>query len=196
MITRKFITTKSDQEGSFSLYTFIRRGRLNEDISTNSKASIVMVHGNSENSDSYLEIGIHHALNDLEVHLIDLKGQGLSSGEKNGHFKIQEHHNQLVSMLEQVDSKLPCFIQAHSMGCLCTATFLINNPDLKIAGVIVGSPFWGFGDGHKISTSRKLIVQFLASFLEELPINGPGSTHFLSHGMQYYIHECIGSSKK
>ena len=74
MITRKFITTKSDQEGSFSLYTFIRRGRLNEDISTNSKASIVMVHGNSENSDSYLEIGIHHALNDLEVHLIDLKG--------------------------------------------------------------------------------------------------------------------------
>ena len=100
LITRKFLTTKSDQEGSFSLYTFIRRGRLDEDISTNSKASIVMVHGNSENSDSYLEIGIHHALNDLEVHLIDLKGQGLSSGEKNGHFKIQEHHNQLVSMLE------------------------------------------------------------------------------------------------
>ena len=88
LITRKFLATKSDQEGSFSLYTFIRRGRLDEDISTNSKASIVMVHGNSENSDSYLEIGIHHALNDLEVHLIDLKGQGLSSGEKNGHFKI------------------------------------------------------------------------------------------------------------
>ena len=74
MITRKFLTTKSDQEGSFSLYTFIRKGRLDEDISSNAKASMVMLHGNSENSDNYLELGIHHALNDMEVHLIDLKG--------------------------------------------------------------------------------------------------------------------------
>lgn len=74
LITRKFLPTESDQEGSFSLYTFIRRGRLDNDISTSPKASIVMVHGNSENSDNYLEIGMHHALNDLEVHLIDLKG--------------------------------------------------------------------------------------------------------------------------
>jgi alpha-beta hydrolase superfamily lysophospholipase len=157
---------------------------------------MVMIHGNSENSDNYLELGMHHALNDMEVHLIDLKGQGLSSGEKNGHFKIQEHHNQVVSMLEQVNPNLPCFIQAHSMGCLCTVTFLINNPSLKIAGVIVGSPFFGFGDSNTISTSRRLIVQFLASFLEELPINGAGSTHHLSHSLQYYIHECIGSTKR
>ena len=81
------------------------------------------------------------------------------------------------------------------MGCLCTVTFLINNPNLKIAGVIVGSPFWGFGEGANINTSRRLIVQFLASFLEELPLNGAGSTHHLSHGKQYYIYNCIGSSK-
>ena len=57
-------------------------------MKTKPKASMVMIHGNSENSDSYLELGMHHALNDFEVHIIDLKGQGLSSGEKNGHFKI------------------------------------------------------------------------------------------------------------
>jgi hypothetical protein len=81
------------------------------------------------------------------------------------------------------------------MGCLCTATFLINNPQLKIAGVIVGSPFWGFGDGAKISTARRLIIQFLASYLEELPINGAGSLHYLTHDMRYYIHACVGSQK-
>jgi len=37
-------------------------------------ASIVMIHGNSENSDNFLETAIHHALNDFEVHLCDLKG--------------------------------------------------------------------------------------------------------------------------
>lgn len=47
-----------------------------------------MIHGNSENSDNFLETAIHHALNDFEVHLCDLKGQGMSSGERNGHFKI------------------------------------------------------------------------------------------------------------
>jgi len=50
-----------------------------------------MVHGNSENSDNFLEYAIHHALNGFEVHIIDLKGQGLATGEKNGHYKIQEH---------------------------------------------------------------------------------------------------------
>lgn len=47
-----------------------------------------MIHGNSENSDNFLETAIHHALNDIEVHLCDLKGQGMASGERNGHFKI------------------------------------------------------------------------------------------------------------
>lgn len=98
-------------------------------------------------------------------------------------------------MLERVDPQLPCFIQAHSMGCLCTATFLINNPNVKIAGVIAGSPFWGFSDGHQIGRARRLIIKFLASFLEELPINGSGSLHHLTHDMKYYVHECMGSIK-
>jgi hypothetical protein len=74
LITRKFVPTKSEQENSFSYYTFIRKGRLSDPITTAPKASIVMLHGNSENSDNFLELGIHHALNDLEVHMIDLLG--------------------------------------------------------------------------------------------------------------------------
>jgi alpha-beta hydrolase superfamily lysophospholipase len=38
------------------------------------KASLVMLHGFGESSDNLLETGIHHAMNGLEVHLIDFMG--------------------------------------------------------------------------------------------------------------------------
>lgn len=36
----------------------------------------------------------------------------------------------------------------------------------------------------------------LAKYLEELPINGSGSTHFLSHDKAYFIHEMFGNPKR
>lgn len=33
-------------------------------------------------------------------------------------------------------------------------------------------------------------------FMEEMPINGSGSTHFLSHDRDYFIHEMVGNSKR
>ena len=70
--------TKSHLEGSFTLYTHIAPNSEYEDgkigARSQTKASIVMVHGNSENSDMFLEVGIHHALNGFEAHIIDLKG--------------------------------------------------------------------------------------------------------------------------
>lgn len=148
-----------------------------------------MLHGSSESSDNFLEYAIHHALNDFEVHMVDFKGFGLSSGDRNAHYRIQEHHNQIVSCLEQLNSDLPCFIQAHSMGCLSTTTFLINNPHLKIAGFIAGSPFWGMSSTKNISQARRLIIKALATFLEEIPIYASGSLHTMSHDRHYMMHE-------
>jgi alpha-beta hydrolase superfamily lysophospholipase len=53
-------------------------------------------------------------------------------------------------MLKRISPDLPLFIQAHSMGCLATATFLINNQQINVQGLILGSPFWGFSSEHKI----------------------------------------------
>lgn len=195
MITRQFTPTYCDkQENSFSLYTYVRK--VDQDKDAKAHASVVIVHGNSEHSDNFLEVAIHHAMNNLKVHLIDLKGQGLSSGERGGHYKIQDHHLQIATMLTFADPSIPCFIQAHSMGCLDTVNFLINNPQLKIAGVIAGSPFWGLSATHNIGVVRRLIVKLFASFLEELPINNAGSMHHLSHDKQYYVHEMAGAGKK
>ena len=68
-ISRKFVPTVSEQEDSYTWYTCVKN-KLEQEV----VASIVMVHGNSENSDNFLEYAIHHALNGFEAHIIDLKG--------------------------------------------------------------------------------------------------------------------------
>jgi len=79
----------------------------------------------------------------------------------------------VASLFNEIREDLPCFIQGHSMGCLAAMAFLINNPHLKITGVIAGSPFWGFGE--KVDWVQRLSVKILSVTLEELPLNGGGS---------------------
>lgn len=92
-------------------------------------------------------------------------------------------------MLHEINDKLPVFVHGHSMGCICILTLLINNPQLNFAAVILGSPFMGFGAEKNITRFRRLIILFLATFLEELIINGPGSCQFLSHDKLRYTKE-------
>ena len=49
-------------------------------------------------------------------------------------------------ILLKASADLPMFIFAHSMGCLVTTTFLLNNPNLNLAGVVLNS---GMLDGPK-----------------------------------------------
>mmetsp|Transcript_3729 Transcript_3729/g.6358 ORF Transcript_3729/g.6358 Transcript_3729/m.6358 type:complete len:268 (-) Transcript_3729:111-914(-) len=99
-------------------------------------------------------------------------------------------------MLWQVDPSLPCFVQGHSMGCLDTVNLLINNPHFKVAGLVASSPFWGLSATHNIGMVRRLVILFLATFLEEVPINGSGSCHLLSHDKNYFLHELVHNCKR
>ena len=51
----------------------------------------------------------------------------------------------------QARTDKPLFILGHSMGGLVTTTFLLKNPNLKIAGVILSAPFFGFDEGQGLS---------------------------------------------
>lgn len=51
-------------------------------------ASMIMLHGFGESSDFFLEPAINYALNKFDVHLIDLRGFGLSSGPRCGKLTI------------------------------------------------------------------------------------------------------------
>lgn len=49
-------------------------------------------------------------------------------------------------MLKQVRPDLPLYIYGHSMGGLTITSFLVNNPQLNIAGVILSAPMLGFNE--------------------------------------------------
>ena len=79
------------------------------------------------------------------------------------------------------------------MGSLNSLHFLVNNPHVKIDSLIAGSPFWGFGE--KVSQFQRIMIKALGTVLEEMPINGSGSSHFLSHDKNFFIHEMVVQKK-
>jgi len=52
---------------------------------------------------------------------------------------MNDFHDDLKLVLLRVREDLPLLLFGHSMGCLVIGTFLINNPDLKITGVVLNS---------------------------------------------------------
>lgn len=103
------------------------------------RASICFIHGFGENSAKHLNTATLFALNQFEVHLIDLRSFGYSGGARCGH-SMQEFQEDVLLMLRQVNPELPCFLIGHSLGGLILTTILINNPDLPIAGAIISAP--------------------------------------------------------
>jgi alpha-beta hydrolase superfamily lysophospholipase len=52
------------------------------------------------------------------------------------------------------------------MGGLTITTLLTNNPNLKISGVILSAPFFGFHPRKPVDESKKAIVKILQPHLE------------------------------
>jgi len=119
-------------------------------------ATIGMVHGFSENSSiSHFEGALMHALNGFEVVMIDYKGFGFTSGPRGGGFKVHDSHESIGGMLQKCRTDKPIFLQGHSMGCTNIETFLLKNPEVKIAGLIYGAPFFEFAQEHSVSLFRR-----------------------------------------
>jgi len=106
------------------------------------------------------------ALNGYLVHILDNNSYGFSSGTRGNGPSIVKMHYNLTSMLEQFEENIPSFLYGNSMGCLVINTFLLNNPDLKLQGVIFGSPFFEFAEHIGITPGRKILVRTIAPLFE------------------------------
>ena len=82
------------------------------------------------------------------------------------HNRIHDLHFDVSTLLKQVNPKLPLFIYGHSMGGLTLASYLLNNLDLNISGVILSAPLLNFSDSKPVPESKKLIVKTLAPHME------------------------------
>ena len=71
--------------------------------------------------------------------MIDWSGFGMSGGLKLQR-TIGDNHRDLSVLMKEFDKDLPLFLYGHSMGSAIIISFLINNPKLKVAGVIASGP--------------------------------------------------------
>lgn len=130
------------------------------------RATMAIVHGFAENSDIHLESAIQYALNGYDVQLIDLRGYGLSGGYRMTNNRVHDFHYDVTVLLQQCNPNLPLFIYGHSMGGLTICSYLINNTNLNISGVILSAPLLAFSDTKGIDDKKKALVKTLAPHLE------------------------------
>jgi len=138
--------------------------------SVDPKATIAIFHGLGQGSDTLIETGIQYAMNGYKVEFIDFRGFGGSGGTR-GDSTIIDLQKDVVLLLKEIDSDIPLFVCGHSMGCMVLTSFLMNNPGLKISGVILNAPLTCAPNNVKIDAFRLAAVQFLANNLPEMVIN-------------------------
>ena len=107
----------------------------------------------------------HFVREGFVVHLIDLRGFGFSGGT-HGVAKIEELHDDIKLLLQQVDTNLPLFLYGHSIGASLVSSFLMRNKWIHISGVILTSAVFGFAQETKINWARKYFIRVFGSYFE------------------------------
>ena len=111
------------------------------------------------------------------MHIIDLEGYGWSAGVRAKGPNVENFHFNVTAMIEQFRDGIPTFLWGNSMGCMVLNTFLLQNPHLKISGVIFGSPFFELSEAFGFDAGKKLAVQLLRPLLETFVVTGAPKIH-------------------
>jgi len=61
---------------------------------------------------------------------------------------------------------VPSFLYGNSLGGLILNTFLLRNPDLKLAGVIFSAPLFGFAESHGVTWYKKVLLKMFNPILQ------------------------------
>lgn len=111
----------------------------------NHKASVILVHGFAEHSGRYKHLMDRLASERYSVFMGDLRGHGLSEGERGFILSFDEYFNDLLAMVkkcQELFSEGKLFAIAHSMGGLIASLFAIKYPKIFF-GIVLSSPAFG-----------------------------------------------------
>ena len=134
------------------------------------KASVLIFHSFFEDSSNYLPLAAHLASEGyFECHLLDFRGFGYSTGLRT-YADLVELQNDIVLLLQELHKQnasrhisLPTFIISTSYASNVVAGFLINNPNLPLAGVIMCSPaFSGNYQASRLSFIERITAYLVA----------------------------------
>jgi alpha-beta hydrolase superfamily lysophospholipase len=134
------------------------------------KATIAFFHGMGQGSDAFVEFGIQFAMNGFHVEAIDYRGFGQSGGIRCDS-PITDCQRDIVALLKEVDSELPLFVYGHSMGALILTSFLMNNPEINVSGVIMSAPLTAPPPNVHLDSARLFLANFLGEQMPELIVS-------------------------
>ena len=107
-------------------------------IEDKSKGIVLIVHGLNSHSGYYQNFAAQLNENDYEVYAIDLRGRGLSEGER---YYIPDYEDivadidQLVSIVKSIHAQSPIFLFGHSAGGVFASIYVVKYQN-KLRGLI------------------------------------------------------------
>ena len=130
------------QEGSFTgvggLKIFTRSWQPEEGTP---RAVVVIVHGFNSHSGHYLWVGEQFAKNGLAAYALDLRGRGLSEGDRYHVDTIDEYLDDVDKLVEQAKADHPglqIFLLGHSAGGVISCVYSLDH-QAKLSGLICES---------------------------------------------------------
>jgi len=154
------------------------------------RGALLIVHGMGEHSGRYDEL-VEHALKlGLDVHVMDLRGHGRSTGTR-GHFTdIVQHHADLDAWIAhlvttgELSEEIPCLLLGHSLGGLIALTFAskyVAQPLApKLSGLILSSPLLGLRL-NPLKMIEAQVARKVPSFLNSFQVRNGIKASDLSH---------------
>jgi alpha-beta hydrolase superfamily lysophospholipase len=145
-------------------------------------AGLIVVHGLSDHSGRFEDLGRRLASNRINVYAFDLRGHGVSEGRRGHATRFDFFLQDVDRFLREVESitggALPLFILGHSMGGLITLRY-IEEYDVALQGAILTSPW--LATGPSIPRWKILGAGFLDKLLPSLPIDAGIDPEYISH---------------
>lgn len=116
-------------------------------LESEAKASLLVIHGFGEHAMRLRGVGAYFVKKGFEVHMIDLRGHGLSGG-KRAAGSMKQFMGDLEVLHRQARKDIPCFLYGQSMGGLLVLTYgiLVSTRGLRsdlppLGGIIATSPW-------------------------------------------------------
>ncbi|KAM3147105.1 hypothetical protein pb186bvf_000821 [Paramecium bursaria] len=139
-----------------------------EFIPTQVQGQILIVHGFGEHSDNYKHIAEAFVQNNYKACLYDQRGFGYSGGRR-GSATVDEMHQDLQTILLNLDRSIPIFIYCHALGAGLVLSFCLVNPEIQLQGIITSSALLRMPS--KYGRLKMLILRILNQLCPELQVN-------------------------
>ncbi len=114
---------------------------------------VLIVHGLAEHSDRYAELAQFLNTHQYAVYGFDLRGHGRSPGMRGYVERFEDYLVDVQTVLDQVQTqhsitppnsitppRTPLFLLGHSMGGAIATRFVLEHPEVNLAGLILSAP--------------------------------------------------------